>query len=129
MREKDFQTKFGAWLKAKWPLSGAFELKLCKTKSLAYSAVKDHQIAALLSANSKGRGLYYKISDSGIGYKPFDAFILRETPAYVVIQFWRPGVKTFYMIPVTNFVTSKANSLRKSLTEADCARIGVRCEL
>src|SRR3990167_2011484 len=126
MKESDFQSRFGQWLQHRFKGSGIFELKLCKGTSLPYEAVKDHQIAALLAANNNERGLYFKMPDCG-WTNPCDCYILRQTPAFVVVMFYKRGQKEFFMIPVRNFVTSKANSLRKSLTEADCGRIGIRC--
>lgn len=69
MREKNFQTLFSR----RNTISGVFELKLTKTKSLAYSKVEPHQIKSLLAANSE-KGCAYKLSDMSIDKKPFDSF-------------------------------------------------------
>ena len=113
MKEKDLQSKFTRWLKTnKKP--GAYELKLCKTKSMPFSAVKEHQINALFKAQTEG--IAYKISDFSPGYKPFDCFFL-YAPAFVVIGFWQPRKLRVYMINVSEFIQMKAYSSRRSLTE------------
>ena len=128
MKERDFQVVFGHWLRARWHGTGVFELKLTKTGSLPFSAVKTHQEAALLAANEAGRGLYFKIPDAGY-INPFDCIFLRETPAFVVVRFYKRGGKVFYMIPIGAWIQKKNSSKRKSLTENEAINIGIRCEL
>ncbi len=111
MAEKDFQTRFNHWLKARWKKTGAFELKLTKTDSIPFSAVKPHQIAALKAA--KHGVLAYKIADVGLAQKPFDCFCFAGVPAFVVIQF--PGAA--YGIDVDVFTEESRISDRRSLTE------------
>jgi hypothetical protein len=124
-KEKDFQTKFNKWLMHNWSVggvSGAFELKLEKGKSLPFSAVKDHQERALSLA--KHHGLVYKIPDGNFEQKPFDVFILSQAAAFVVLQFYRHGQKEFIMINIDNWLKEKATSKRKSLTEERAKEIG-----
>ena|SRR3990167_1476912 len=129
MTEAAFQIKFSHWAKAKFKGSGAFELKLVKnSKSLPFSTVKDHQLAALTAANSTEQGLFWKIMDCGY-INPMDSFIIRNTPAYIVVQFWKPREKIFYMIPVKNFIAERYSSRRKSLTEERALAIGIKCSL
>jgi penicillin-binding protein-related factor A (putative recombinase) len=122
MREKDFQTRFNSWLTNRFVGSGAFELKLTHEKSLPFSAVQEHQIHALNMA--KYKSLVYKISDSGIGTKPFDCFKLENVPAYVVVMYYKRGQKDFYMIDIDAFMTEMNISERKSLTPERAGRIG-----
>ena len=122
MREKDFQTRFNSWLTNRFIGSGAFELKLTHEKSLPFSAVQEHQIHALNMA--KYKSLVYKISDSGIGTKPFDCFKLEGVPAYVVVMYYKRGQKDFYMIDIDAFMTEMNISERKSLTPERAGRIG-----
>ena len=111
MTETKLQTKFTAWMKsgrgfdwihAKGHSACAFELKLAKGFRLPFSKVPDHQEIALLGSSGRrdthnltrwaslpdNSGLFHKISDSAIGYKPFDCFALRGAGAYIVIGFW-----------------------------------------
>jgi penicillin-binding protein-related factor A (putative recombinase) len=122
MREKDFQTKFNHWLTNRFVGSGAFELKLTHEKSLPFSAVQEHQIHALNMA--KYKSLVYKISDSGIGTKPFDCFKLQGVPAFVVVMYYKRGQKDFFMIDIDAFMTEMHTSERKSLTEDRAKKIG-----
>lgn len=125
MREKDIQTVF----KKNNAVIGVFELKLCKSLSIPFEAVKPHQVDALLAVKSK-TGLYYKISDSfvidrtrGVRFpskKPFDCFYLAGIPAFVVICFYIPRErKSFYYIPIQEFLKLKKQSKKKSITEAE----------
>jgi hypothetical protein len=109
-REAAFQTFFNKWLRENYKGSGVFELKQTQTDSISFSAVKEHQIAGLLAA--KHGTLIHKLSDETRGFKPFDSFILRNTPAYVVIKY----PKGFVMIDIDAFIFEKNNSIRKSLT-------------
>lgn len=126
MREADFQTKFTRWAKYNVHTPTAFELKLAKSRSLPYSAVQDHQIAALLAV--KKDKLCYKIPDSGIAQKPFDMFVLRGE-AYVAVMFYERGQKEFFLIDVDEFISERDTSTRKSLTEQRAREIGSLCEL
>ena len=59
MKEKDMQTLFTKWLK-KYGTTGAYELKICKKKSMPFNKVEEHQVDALLKSRN---GIYaYKIS-------------------------------------------------------------------
>lgn len=125
-KEKDFQTSFTKWLKYKYQGSGCFELKLCKEKSLPFSAVEPHQIQALL--NAKHQHIEFKIPD--VGYQnPFDCFRLEHVPAFVVIMFYRRGQKEFFMIDIDDFVSEIQISERKSLTENRVREIGLSASL
>lgn len=104
MKEKDFQTKFLKWLKnnpEKIKGSAAFELKLTKKSSLPFDAVKPHQVDALLAVKSSG--LSYKIPDDSRGYKPFDCFRLNTPNAFVVVQFYTPYEKEFFIIDILDW--------------------------
>ena len=98
MKEKNFQTDFGNWIKNhldRFPDSCAFELKIwrCdKNKSFPIKEVKTHQVEGLVAAS--GDGLYHKISDSPIfkgmksrftAKKPFDCLLLKNAKSFVVI--------------------------------------------
>ena len=124
MREAQFQTEFGK----RNEVHGIFELKLCKTKRLAFSAVKEHQEKALVHANMGG-GLYHKISDAPFFKdekarmrftkpKPFDCLFLKNIPAYVVVMFYVPRKnKMVYYIHIENFIRMREDTEMKSFTE------------
>lgn len=125
--EAKFQTLFNHWLRAgllKSTKGGvAFELKHTRGKdALPFSAVEEHQLDALVAASTTG--FIYKISDESQGYKPFDCFMLRMCPAYVVIKY--PDF--FVMIPVKKFIQEKARSKMKSLTGERAKEIAVCIE-
>ena len=112
MRERDFQTQFGKWLKANRPQSAAYELKVAKGKSFPFSAIQDHQLQGLWHA--KHSHLYMKLPD--VGYQmPFDCFMLGKVEAYVVIRYEESGI--WYAIDIDDFIAHKDSSDRKSLTE------------
>lgn len=124
MKESNFQTEFGKRNK----ISGVFELKFCKGKSLPFKSVAEHQEQALLAATTED-GLYHKITDSPFFKdpkgrmrftkpKPFDCFYLQYTPAYIVICFWEPRKKkNVYYIPIYTWTIMKELADRKSMTE------------
>lgn len=120
MKEKDFQMRFTRWLNYRFKGCGAFELKICHEKSLPFSAVADHQVAALLAV--KNSGLCYKIPDDSRGTKPFDCFRL-QAPAFVVVMFYQRGCDQFYLIDVDQWVAENQKSQRRSLTEERASMI------
>lgn len=125
MKEKDLQTKFTRWMKEnKQP--GAYELKICKKTSIPFSDVKEHQVNALVKAQTIG--IAHKISDFSPGAKPFDCFFLRA-PAYVVIGFWEPRNLRTYMINIDDFLEMRDCSKRKSLTETMARAAGTPISL
>lgn len=124
--EKDFQTDFGRWLKVIYRNTGAFELKLSKTGTLPFSAVKPHQRDALFHA--KRNVMAYKIPDDTYSQKPFDCFSFAGVPAFVVIMF-RGKQKHFYLIDIDRWIREQNTSGRKSITEERAAEIGYRYDL
>ena len=128
MYEKDFQTKFLRWIRHNEQFkTGAYELKITKTGSLPFNALRDHQLLALQQV--KHRKLAYKIADDSIGFKPFDCFVLEYCPAYVVIMFYRRGTKEFFMIDIDIWTKETEISKRKSLTEDRAREIGITLSL
>lgn len=124
MREREFQTMFAKHNRR----VGVFELKFCKGKSLPFSALAEHQEKALLDASSS-TGLYHKITDSPFFKdpggkmrftrpKPFDAFLLKNIDAYVVIMWWVPRKKKMvYYIEIKDWLEMREHANRKSTTE------------
>ena len=86
----------------------AFELKMVKLKSLAFSSVPEHQEQALMKARGlTGVPLVHKISDSALGYLPFDCFTLYGAGAYLVIGYLRFDGLTVVAIKIEDWITEK----------------------
>lgn len=104
--------------------SCAIEVKVSKTKSLPFNAVKPHQLQALKNA----RGTFvWKIADDSIGIKPFDMFMLQNAGAYVAVSWLVPRAPAIvYLIPVDVWCRLAESSKRKSLTEDSLLESGVR---
>lgn len=122
MKEKDFQTEFNRWLKYRWTTTAAFELKITKTPSIAFDAIRPHQLVNLY--NTKHSHLIYKIPDEGFSQKPYDCIAFFSVPAYIVIMFYRRGNKEFFMIDIDDWNTAVANSQKKSFTEDEVRQFG-----
>jgi hypothetical protein len=117
-READFGKQFRAWVRAQKDLpSAAFELKQTTIDYISFSALQDHQEAALLAATTTG--LLYKAPDDSRGVKPFDFFYLKRVPAFVVIKY----PNGFEGITIENFIAEREKSNRKSLTHAKASEI------
>lgn len=128
MRESDFQSIFTKWAKKNIHASTAFELKICKLKSMAFSRVEEHQVASLYK--SKHATLFHKISDMSLGFKPFDCFALSGAEAYVVIMFYKKGDRQYcYMVDIDDWIEYQVQSKRKSITEKECLTIGRKIDL
>ena len=106
--------------------SEVWELKIIKTKSLRFDAVKEHQRKALLDAKSSG--LYHKIQDIPVSYyslksrfthhSPFDCMFLKGVPAFVLVWFYKPRQKKkFIKIKIKDFLEMEKGADRKSFTE------------
>lgn len=112
-REAEFTTYFREWLKYKYyGESSVFEIKQTTKDSIPFSALKEHQIDALMSVNETVRGFSYKIPDDSRGVKPFDLVHYKRAPAFVVIKY--PTM--FCVISIINFIAEEGKSKRKSLT-------------
>jgi len=123
MKESQFQTEFAK----RNQVVGVFELKLCKGKSMPFSALAPHQKQALLDVSSEA-GLYHKISDSPFFKdpkgrmrftcpKPFDSFFLMNIDAYLVVFFYIPRKKkAVYYIRIEDFIRMEHEANRKSFT-------------
>jgi len=124
MNERTIQTEFSK----KNTIVGCFELKLCKSKSIRFDAVKQHQIQALLDVSGE-KGLFHKINDAPIyagmqtrftNSKPFDCWFLKEVPAYIVICFYEPRHKKMcYYIEPEIWINLCESSSKKSIREEE----------
>ena len=127
--EKKMQSEFTAWMrdqkkKGKFNFSMVFELKVCHQKRFAFSKIEEHQITSLNKANQSC--LFHKISDQGMGFKPFDGFQICNVPAYLIILFYEPRKpKELIWIPIQHLNYLKQdNSTIKSITEEEAKQIG-----
>lgn len=123
MKEAQFQTLWHKHLEENPPdFPEVYELKICKTRSFAFSGVKEHQIEGLLKAKT---GLFHKISDSPIfsgmktrftAKKPFDCLWIRGE-GYVAILFYVPRkAKRVVKINVDDFLKMVKSHNKKSAT-------------
>lgn len=119
MKEKDLYPKMQRWIKARHPVSGAYELKLARGPSIPFNALAEHQERALLQA--KHGVVPYKIPDDSIGFKPFDIVVVVNVPAYVVI-FW--GTKG-YVIDIDDWIQEREQCGRKSCTQKRASDIAL----
>lgn len=88
------------------PHSCAVELKYVRGNKLSFKHdLRPHQHPTLFQvANSH---LFYKISDASPGAKPFDAFYLKEAPAYLAVCYQpRPRNKKNIYFLHANTLTS-----------------------
>lgn len=115
--ESDFQSAFTRYLKNNWEGGNvAFELKICKEKSLPFNKVEEHQIHYLLQA--KHNKVVWKISDMDMRTKPFDCFVLTKCKAYVTVLYYEQRKpKLACCIDIDDFVNEMNTSPRKSLTK------------
>lgn len=105
-QEATFTTRFRRWA-AENIGTGAYEIKHTRgSDTFRCAELKDHQKDALRAAKGK-YGLAFKIPDEGYSYRPFDMFVLRQTPAWVVIAY----PKGFVVIDIDKFLTWKEPSL------------------
>ena len=126
MSEAEKTTQFLKWAKVKVNHSFAFEAKICKTPSLPFESVKEHQANALFRV--KHGYFNYKIPDSGFDQKPYDGFQMVMQPAWVVV-FWhqKRGDKRLTLIDIDLWMEEIQNSPRKSLTYERSCEIG-KCD-
>lgn len=123
-REASFADRFGRWIRSNGRLmgSGPYEIKSSRGRDyVPFSAVEEHQEAALLACTTD-TGFWYKISDESRGFKPFDGFFFRNSPAFLVFDY----PEFFAIMHIGSFVRERAASIRKSLTSERAKDISVR---
>ena len=108
MLETTFGAKFQNWWNIKE--NGKYINRICKQASFEYKVTKGgtynlntwrkeqpHQEIELRKARSE-EGVMWKISDLDPRTKPFDAFFISESPAFLVV--WYHRQRRFFIIPV-----------------------------
>lgn len=121
-REANFNVVFGRYLRATGMI-GAFELKITKGNSIAFSALKDHQEHGLLAAQISG--FIWKLSDADPREKPFDCISTGTIPSYIVIKF----PKMFCIIKIEAWIKERNHSTVKSLSLDRAKNIAMRIVL
>lgn len=128
--EKLFQSLFTTWVKNNAKSSWPYELKVANGKSLPFTKFQPHQIPELYLA--KHGVSHHKISDAVLNYKPYDGFVFANCEfAYVGIMFnTKEGNRSIaYLIDVDVVCSLMIESNRKSITEADCHKYGIKIEV
>lgn len=85
-REQSISPRVMAWLQDHYHQTIPFEIKATKTGSIPKSAVADHQLKSLLECQTE-RGFLYKIPDNARIRLPFDGFLIKNTPSFVICVF------------------------------------------
>lgn len=125
-REAEFATKVARWAMYNWNVEtnpAYFEYKVSRTSSLPFSEVSDKQYI-----NLKLKKFYHKFSDFDRMGTPLDAIFFCGK-GYVVIQYYKPRNKEFFIIPIDIFIKEREESKRRSLTESRAREIGQVCFL
>jgi hypothetical protein len=125
--ESDFQTQFSKWKKYNHKCSSLYELKFTKTNSINFNRLEKHQELALLKA--KYDEVCFKPPDNDFLQKPCDVLCVYKGGGYVVVMFYKPKVKHFYIIDIEDWIKEKNISKRKSLIENRANIIGKKHQL
>ena len=109
----------------------AYELKSSHGERIPFSHLAEHQLVALMTISSGVDVFSYKISDSAIGYKPFDCFSMMNCKAWLVLGF-NDGAYV-YAVPVQkimDLVYDEQNKRRRgSVTRSQARCMGSRIVL
>jgi prophage antirepressor-like protein len=101
MQEADFGAKFQTWWATNKPCPvAALEYKVTKTNTFnltQWHKKQPQQYVELVKATTS-EGVMWKISDLDPRTKPFDAFFISESPAFLVV--WYHRQRRFFIIPV-----------------------------
>lgn len=118
MIESEFGPKFQKWWNYKE--DGIYINRFCDQAAFEYKATsggtfnlntwrkKEPQQEVELTKASGEEGVIWKISDMDIRTKPFDAFFLSHTPAFLVI--WFDKYEKFFIISVLEVPKQKSIS-------------------
>lgn len=127
MTEREITRAVLQTVKSRQLPSCALEIKFTRTGSIPFKAVVEHQRQGLLHA--KTGSVVFKIPDLGL-QNPFDAFVLRNTEAWVVAVYYEPRrPKIAVFVDIEAWITEESWSERKSLTLERAQAIGKLYEL
>lgn len=101
-REANITPKVLEYFRENYPYPCAIEIKVSPRKYISENALLPHQKLALLAASSP-QGLVHKLSDEAMRRQPFDAFLLKNTHAYVVAVFLHKDVRLALAIKVEDW--------------------------
>jgi hypothetical protein len=105
--------------------TAAYEVKHTRgSERFKMSELKEHQRACLLAANNK-TGFVFKIPDTGMSFLPFDMFVLKHTPAWVVIVY----PKIFVLINIKKLCKWREPSLHVNDAMLMAAHVGAIADL
>ena len=108
-REASFTTKFLSWAQKNMVAPAVFEIKSTRGRSVfPVFELRKHQRNALMAA--KNGCFTYKIPDSALGYKPFDATLYGNMEAYVVVEY----PKHAFVIPIDVIPTTGSMTVEKA---------------
>jgi len=79
------------WFQKNYPHDWAIEIKQTSGNSIPKSAVKPHQLKALIAVRSE-KGFKHKLSDALRQRQPFDAFGYKKSHSFVVACFLNKGI-------------------------------------
>jgi len=128
-REALFTTKLKKWLESDKSFNlfaSAIEVKVTTGKSIPFSDVKEHQIAALRAV--KHGSFCYKIPDAG-WQNPFDLILFNKHPYSFIVLCWEKQTKpryTFYFVDIDMFLLLQEAGDRSSVTEDMLAGVGLK---
>lgn len=125
--EKDFQTAFKKWLEENPPWqTEVYELKLIKSGNFGIKHWIDknpHQARGLMQ--SKKDGCYHKLSDMSRDLKPFDAFFIMKSNAFLVVYF--NEFEGFVKLDIEDAI--KLTKKMKTVSFQELSNLGVSCSL
>lgn len=107
--------------------SALWELKMSKTTSIPFSALKEHQ-EGILRQSKTSTGVLYKFPDVGVSQMACDGFWINNAKyAWVILIFYKiRKPKTFLYIEIDTWIKEREQSERKSLTEHRAIAIAER---
>lgn len=122
--EAEFQADMRKWIPLNIKETLCIEYKVSDTGTIGFDRLEPHQLSGLLNA-SEGT-LYFKPMDDTSQRKPFDAFHIVKSLAYVAVMFnckvW--GNKTFYLITPQAWEKEQFEGANRTLSEERANQIG-----
>lgn len=128
-KECMFQSQISKYLKKSAWCTFPYELKVSAGKTVRFGSFQEHQLPKLWDAK---HGIqHHKISDSAIGFKPYDGYVFKEVDnAYVGLLFEKDKQhKECYFIDIDEVYKLKEIPNKKSITLDDAKRLGKKIVL
>jgi hypothetical protein len=123
--ERSLSPRFSQFIGREWVKqklgTAVFEHKIVHVPNkYRFAQLKSHQERALMMATLP-TGIYHKISDQSMGQKPFDAFIVCNANAFVVIYFYERGSCRTYFVPYSSYIHLRESCASPSCDESQIA--------